>query len=300
MPAKEAVLTGAVDLARAAAVEAAERAEDVGEHLGCVAEGERLVSHRFASHMAGYPGWQWVVTLARAHRARYATVCEVELLPGDGALLAPAWVPWADRLLPGDIGPGDVLPFQPDDPRLQPGYLPVLGERDPAPGIDELALARMRVLNETGRESAAQRWYRSSHGPTSAGALKASAACSTCAFALPLAGSMGQMFAVCSNEWSPDDGQVVSLDHGCGAHSETDVDAQSTAWPDPAPFIDEHNIELLDLADDFEAAAKSDHRASRPKHRRPSRQAVANHELAADQSAHLGSDPAYPSEDAGD
>jgi hypothetical protein len=25
---------------------------------------------------------------------------------------------------------------------------------------------------------------------------------------------MGQLFGVCANEWSPDDGKVVSLDHG--------------------------------------------------------------------------------------
>jgi len=249
---KEAVLTGAVDLAREVAIEAAGSAEDVGEHLGCVAEGERLVSHRFAAKMAGYPGWQWVVTLTRPHRGRSATVCEVELLPGDGALLAPEWVPWAERLQPGDIGPGDVLPFKADDPRLQPGYSALPSENDPAPGLDELALARLRVLNFDGREAAAQRWYRGAHGPTSLGALKASAACSTCAFALPLAGSMGQVFAVCSNEWSPDDGQVVSLDHGCGAHSETDIEPQATNWPEPAPFINEFNIEPITLHEDLE------------------------------------------------
>ena len=254
MPAKEAVLTGAVDLARAAVLEVADNPSDVGEHLGYETEGQRLVSHYFAAHLAGYPGWKWVVTLSRAHRARNATVCEVELLPGDGALLAPDWVPWAERLLPGDLGPGDVLPFQPEDPRLQPGYVPAPTEFDPAPGIAELALARIRVLNETGRGTAAQRWYRGSHGPTSAGSLKASAACVTCAFALPLAGSMGQMFAVCANEWSPDDGQVVSLDHGCGAHSETELDSQATSWPAPAPFLNDNNIAILDLTtDDTEA-----------------------------------------------
>lgn len=244
---KEAVLTGAVDLARAAILEVADSADDVGPHLGCETEGQRVVSHYFAANLAGYPGWKWVATLSRAARARNATVCEVELLPGDGALLAPRWVPWAERLIPGDLGPGDVLPFQPDDPRLSPGDQPTPEQLGDLTDIAELALARVRVLNETGRESAAQRWYRGSHGPTSAGSLKASAACVTCAYALPLAGSMGQMFAVCANEWSPDDGQVVSLDHGCGAHSETDVDERSTAWPDPAPFLNDNDIAVLDI-----------------------------------------------------
>lgn len=30
-------------------------------------------------------------------------------------------------------------------------------------------------------------------------------------------GSLGTVFGVCANAWSPDDGKVVSLDHGCGA-----------------------------------------------------------------------------------
>ena len=249
MPGKESLLKEAVDLARAAAIEAAERPDDVGEHVDVVVDAERLVTHRFASTMTGYPGWFWTVTLTRVPRGRVATVCEVELLPGPDALLAPAWVPWADRIRPGDIGPGDVLPFKADDPRLQPGWKPDPKQFDPPPPIPELALARNRVLNADGRAEAAQRWYRGKHGPTTAGALKASAACSTCAFALPLAGSMGQMFAVCANEWSPDDGQVVSLDHGCGAHSETDVDYGPTNWPNPAPIIDEHGLVTIELHD---------------------------------------------------
>ncbi|MCL1801732.1 MAG: DUF3027 domain-containing protein [Promicromonosporaceae bacterium] len=245
MAAKEPILTGAVDLARAAAVEAADRPGDVGEHLGFDFEGERLVSHKFAAELAGYPGWHWSVTLARVPRGRYATICEVELIPGEAALLAPPWIPWSERIRPGDIGVGDVLPFITDDPRLEPGWQPDPNDPDPLPPIDDLALARMRVLNAVGRAEAAGRWYRGKHGPTSAGSLKASAACSTCAFALPLAGSMGQIFAACSNAWSPDDGQVVSLDHGCGAHSETDVDYGPTNWPDAAPVIDE--LEVLPL-----------------------------------------------------
>src|SRR4029453_9433973 len=47
--------------------------------------------------LAGYPGWFWTVSLARLDDAE-PTVLEVELLPGDGALLAPDWVPWAERL----------------------------------------------------------------------------------------------------------------------------------------------------------------------------------------------------------
>jgi hypothetical protein len=229
---KDAVLVGAVNQALAAAIEAAGEDAYVGNHLGFELEGERVGTHKFAANVPGYPHWFWAVTVARAPRARVATISEVELLPGTDALLAPAWVPWADRIRPGDIGPGDVLPFQANDPRLQPGWQPTTNDLEQAPAISELAIARARVLNADGRAAAAQRWYRGKQGPTSAGAIKASAACSTCAFSLPMAGSMGQMFAVCSNEWSPDDGQVVSLDHGCGAHSETDVSFRESQWPD--------------------------------------------------------------------
>ena len=42
---------------------------------------------------------------------------------------------------------------------------------------------------------------------------------------------MRTMFGVCANEWATDDGAVVSLDHTCGSHSETDVPKTGTAWP---------------------------------------------------------------------
>ncbi|MHA7618827.1 DUF3027 domain-containing protein [Cellulosimicrobium cellulans] len=245
--ARDAVLTGAVELARAAAQEVAESPEDVGEHLGTVAEADRLISHRFACTMRGYRGWHWTVTLARVPRGRTATVCEVELLPGDGALLAPSWLPWSERLRPGDVGPGDVLPFRADDPRLEPGYVPTGDEEQDAVAIEELALARARVLSPQGRDEAAERWYRGSRGPTTRGAVAAAADCGSCGFLVPLQGSLGQVFGVCANEWSPDDGKVVSLDHGCGAHSETDVEPQRSEWPDPDPLVDELHVEIVTL-----------------------------------------------------
>jgi len=245
--ARDAVLTGAVELARAAAEEVAESPQDVGEHLGTVAEAERLISHRFACTMRGYRGWHWTVTLARVPRGRTATVCEVELLPGDGALLAPPWLPWAERLRPGDVGPGDVLPFRADDPRLEPGYVPTGDEEQDAVAIEELALARARVLSPQGRDEAAERWYRGSRGPTARGAVASAAECGSCGFLVPLQGSLGQVFGVCANEWSPDDGKVVSLDHGCGAHSETDVAPQRSEWPDPDPLVDELHVEIVSL-----------------------------------------------------
>ncbi|WP_369405220.1 DUF3027 domain-containing protein [Sanguibacter suarezii] len=237
---------GAVEVALHAAQETAEHPSDVGEHLGATMDADRLVSHSFACTMRGYRGWHWTVTLARAPRAKNATVCEVELLPGDDAILAPEWLPWSERLRPGDIGPGDVLPFQPDDPRLEPGYTPTGDEEEDRVAIEELALARVRVLSPEGRNEAAQRWYEGSHGPTTPGAIQSAAGCGTCGFLVPLQGALGQVFGVCVNEWSPDDGKVVSYDHGCGAHSETDVPAHPTDWPDSAPVINEMQLEIVE------------------------------------------------------
>jgi len=252
---RDAVLNGAAELARAAAQEVAERPEDVGEHLDTLFEDERVVSHRFAATMRGYRGWHWTVTVTRVPRGRTATISEVELLPGDEAILAPAWLPWSERLRPGDVGPGDVLPFRADDPRLEPGYTATGDPEVDEVAIEELALARARVLSPQGRDEAAERWYRGSRGPTSAGAVAAAAECTDCAFLIPLSGPMGQLFGVCANEWSPDDGKVVSLDHGCGAHSETDVEAHPTDWPAPAPLIDENEVEQVPTASDAPAGS---------------------------------------------
>ena len=61
-------------------------------------EEERLTTHLFECLLPGYRGWFWFATLSRAPRSKVATICEVGLIPGDDALLAPEWVPWADRL----------------------------------------------------------------------------------------------------------------------------------------------------------------------------------------------------------
>ncbi|NYF09910.1 hypothetical protein HDC94_001066 [Leifsonia sp. AK011] len=84
------------DLARTALTEIT-RAETIGEPLGEVTEDDGTITVRFASALAGYPGWAWTVSLAEVE-GEAATVLEAELMPGDGALLAPDWVPWSERL----------------------------------------------------------------------------------------------------------------------------------------------------------------------------------------------------------
>ncbi|WP_396667916.1 DUF3027 domain-containing protein [Microbacterium sp. R86528] len=91
----QALLT-AHDLAIAALSEIT-AASTIGEPADYRVEADGVVSLRFRNRMPGYPGWLWTVSLARVEGAE-PTVLEVELLPSDGALVAPEWVPWAVRL----------------------------------------------------------------------------------------------------------------------------------------------------------------------------------------------------------
>lgn len=217
----------AVDLARAAAVRRAGVIE-VGEHRGVYAEDVRVATHLFECTHPGYPGWQWSVTVARASRAKVVTVSEVTLVPGEGALLAPSWVPWADRIGPGDLTPGVLAPAAPGDYRLEPGYTggEFAADTDPAEAsqtrvvVAELGLGRERVLSPEGRDAAVERWLDGPGGPDNPMAQQAPALCETCAFFVPLSGILGRVFGVCANDLVPTDGAVVSRDHGCGGHSD--------------------------------------------------------------------------------
>ncbi len=97
----DAVLAAAVDAARAA-VEGIAPAEQIGRHLGARSEGDRLVTHLFESKLAGYGGWQWYAVLTRNSRSKVVTVDELGLLPSEDSILAPEWVPWAERVRPED------------------------------------------------------------------------------------------------------------------------------------------------------------------------------------------------------
>lgn len=224
-PKADAVTVGAVDVARAAVV-ADVGADRVGDHLGHVVEGDRLVTHWFDCTMPGYRGWRWAVTVVRASRQRTVTVDEVVLLPGDGAIVAPEWVPYRERLQPGDLSPGDLLPVADDDPRLVPTYSFGDDPLDPDEKAQvrevarDLGLGRVRTLSPEGRDAAAERWYDGEAGPGSALAQAAPDHCASCGFLVRLNGPLSTMFGVCANGDANDDGRVVSLDHGCGAHSE--------------------------------------------------------------------------------
>jgi DUF3027 family protein len=238
----DAVLASAVEVARSAAVEVGE--DSVGEHLGVRAEPEadRVATHAFAATLPGYVGWYWAVTVARVSRSKTVTVDEVVLLPGDGALRPPPWVPWEERVRPGDLSPGDLLPPPPaDDPRLVPGY--VLSDDPAVEAVAfELGLGRERVLSREGRLLAAERWQEGDRGPDTPMARNAPAHCGTCGFYLPLAGSLQAAFGVCGNEITDSDGQVVNAEYGCGAHSQVAVQVSPIAEPADLVYDDGEEI----------------------------------------------------------
>ncbi|MFV0428160.1 MAG: DUF3027 domain-containing protein [Arachnia sp.] len=241
-PKLDEAAAAAVDLARQAAIDEA-GADVVGDYLGAVAEGaDRVVTHSFRSLLDGYPDWRWAVTVVRASRAKSVTVNEVVLLPESGALLAPDWVPWADRIGPGDIAPGLLMATPDNDPRLEPGFatadLPA--DADDADWVQlrstvaELGLGRERVISLEGRDQAVQRWLRGAPGSRDEGSQMAPGPCSTCGYFVALRGSLGTMFGACTNEFSPADARVVSLDHGCGGHSDVVEASRPKELPGPA------------------------------------------------------------------
>jgi hypothetical protein len=105
--------------------------------------------------------------------------------------------------------------------------------------------ARARVLSAIGRDDAALRWYTSEHGPKTPLAHAAPGLCAGCGFFVRVAGPLGRVFGVCANAYAPDDGRVVSSDHGCGAHSEA-IFAPTADQP-LRPVIDELGYDLVDM-----------------------------------------------------
>lgn len=221
----------AVDVARAALDELGEGG--VGEHIGVQSLGRNVATHRFAADVPGYSGWEWNAVLACASGSRHATVNEVALVPAPTgeALQAPEWVPWADRIRPGDLGPGDLMPPAPDDERLT---------GDPAGAAHPETQETERMLSRRGLDDALQRWRTGEFGPTSEFAEKAALHCGSCAFYLPVTRSVAPNFGVCVNEYSAD-GHLVHAAYGCGAHSGTPADSLLEE-DGPTPFDDERPI----------------------------------------------------------
>jgi len=77
--------------------------DTVGEYLGLTYEDPTAATHRFLANLPAIQGWQWAVVMAAYPGAINATISEVVLVPGPTALLAPQWVPWDQRVKPGDL-----------------------------------------------------------------------------------------------------------------------------------------------------------------------------------------------------
>ena len=218
---------GALDIAKQAVIEDAGKREYVGESYSIDSDEERIATYLFEAKLPGYDGWRWAVTVAKVDEQSAPTICDVVLLPGTKALLAPNWIPYSQRIQPGDLGVGDVVPTAADDERLTPGYaaLPEDEELD-ITQLFEFGLGRARVLSVIGRDAASKRWYEGDRGPRTPIARSAPKPCQSCGFFIPIAGSLRTTFGVCSNAISPEDARVVSFDHGCGAHSEALIKAE--------------------------------------------------------------------------
>ncbi|KAA8818007.1 DUF3027 domain-containing protein [Bifidobacterium rousetti] len=123
---------------------------------------------------------------------------------------------------------------------------PVDSEEDIDEAVEEFDLSRRHVMSPLGRAQTAKRWYEGPRGPkamstkTAAGNL-----CSTCGFFVPLKGELNLLFGVCANKWSPDDGRVVSLDHGCGEHSEIEPPEPTHLWVQSKPAFDDLHIDIV-------------------------------------------------------
>lgn len=239
----DATLAMAVDAARAVLLDLAPPA-DIGEHLTVQREDELVVTHTFACTRPGYLGWLWSVTVTRDADSERVTVNEAVLLPGDEAIVAPSWVPYKERLQPGDMSPGDLLPVEDEDPRLVPTYsfgddvLDADGTAQVRQVAKDLGLGRLRTLSVEGRDMAAERWYLGDGGPEAPLAKSAPDSCFSCGFLVRLAGSLSDSFGVCANGNANDDGKVVTLDHGCGAHSEVKLARKQQPIPVPDHVFD--------------------------------------------------------------
>ncbi len=268
------------ELAMNVAFLVAEDETQVGNFVESIDEGDGITDFRFEAAVPGYENWQWSVTLFHDETRDIWTVCESSLVPVEGALLAPPWIPWKDRLEPSDLSPTDSIGTEEDDPRLEDGFRPdntqarteqqqveekdelEREQSDPAVAqaaekekqehqeaeeiAEEYSLSRRRVLTPLGRSQAAERWYGGPHGPKALSTRTADGKiCQTCGFYVSLKGDLGEMFGVCANKWSPDDGKVVSGDHGCGEHSEIAPPAPTPMWIQTQPALDDNTIEIV-------------------------------------------------------
>jgi hypothetical protein len=212
---------GAAELARSAAIEDVKNEKFVGSLLSVDTDDDHIATYLFQAFLPGYVDWRWAVTVAKVDQDSPTTVCDVVLLPGPDSLRAPEWIPYSARVTKEDVSAGTIVPTEVDDARLVPASAILPGDEDlDLHELFELGAGRLRVLSIEGRDQAAKRWIEGDRGPDTDIARWAPKNCGSCGFYLPISGSLRQAFGACANAISPEDARVVSVNHGCGAHSE--------------------------------------------------------------------------------
>ncbi|MBQ9687738.1 MAG: DUF3027 domain-containing protein [Aeriscardovia sp.] len=242
--------TSPIAIARAATLTMAKEPQAIGDFLSRIQIDENVYEFRFVSMLSGYEGWQWAVTLYHDQELNEWTVNETVLIPTDDSILAPPWIPWRERLQPSDVTVTDALGTAPEDSRIEDGFVHTYVDRDMTEdekeAVERFRLTRHHVLTAPARQKIAQRWYDGPHGMKSLSTqIAAGHMCENCAFFIPIRGDLGELFGVCANKWSPDDGRVVALDHGCGEHSEIEPQQSTGMWPDRRPSYDDLYIDII-------------------------------------------------------
>ena len=191
----DAVLAAAVDLAREAADSIAEPGT-VGDHLGH-GDGRRAPRHPLLRlHRQRLPG----LALGdhrrpRAARARPRRCARPTSCRATARCCRRQWLPYADRLAPGDLGAGDVLPYKEDDPLLEPGFEATGDEEVDELAVYELGLGPQARAVGRGARGGRPALVRGRARPALPGvAEKAPAPCSSCGFFLPMAGALAGFF----------------------------------------------------------------------------------------------------------
>ena len=162
--------------------------------------------------------------------------------PEDGADDAAA-VPASDEGTSSEAvtTPSDVEAREGNDPEAT-----ATAQSDVDDAVEEFDLSRRHVMSPLGRSQTAKRWYEGPRGPKSLSTKTAGGhTCATCGFFVPLKGELNLLFGVCANKWSPDDGRVVSLDHGCGEHSEIEPPEPTHLWVQSKPAFDDLHIDII-------------------------------------------------------
>lgn len=248
-----------IEAARASLVEEVGDAS-VGQYLGSKQINESVFVQAFSARMAGYRGWYWSVLMAGQASQIAPTVSDVSLLPGEQALRSPEWLPWSTRVQPGDHGVSALLPEADDDQRLVPGFTSeeIVEQWQEVPNLLwwQVGIGRKHQLSVAGRDQVVERWYSSPRGPNFEEEIDPAFRCASCAFYVPLTGSMGTVFGGCVNVFAHEEGKVVSFDHGCVAHSE--LPRASRAGATGAPFLDEIGFESLVSSSGDEHTEKPD------------------------------------------